>query len=58
MQQTSRVMSCLACHVMPRARDEIPKVETRNEIDEIRNTKLQAGTTNLQGVVSNFNDIP
>ncbi len=41
-----------------RARDEIPKLETRNEIDEIRNTKLQGGPTNLQDVVSNFNDIP
>jgi hypothetical protein len=41
-----------------RARNEIPKLETRNEIDEIRNTKLQGSPTNLQDVVSNFSDIP
>jgi hypothetical protein len=36
-----------------RVRDEIPKLEIRNEIDEIRNTKLQGGPAKLQDVVSN-----
>jgi hypothetical protein len=38
-----------------RARDEIPKLETRNETDELQNT--QGGPTKLQDVVSNLSDI-
>jgi hypothetical protein len=41
-----------------RARDEIPKLETGHEADEIRIPKLQGGPTNSQDVDSNFNDIP